>query len=77
MTDAPEEPFGYEEFAHRTGMSADYARRHIKELPHFRPTPHRVKFLQKHVDEYIASVNHTPADPFKRTGRTRQTRKPS
>lgn len=76
MTETPEEPFGYAEFARRTGMTTDWAMRHIADLPHFRPTPRRVKFLQRHVDEYIASVNHIPADDFKRNKSARQTRNP-
>lgn len=75
MTDpAPEQPFGYEEFARRTGMSVDWAKRHISSLPHRRPTPGRVKFTQQDVDDYLASVRHVPTDPFKRSkaARTRK-----
>lgn len=75
MTD-PEEPFGYPEWARRTGMSVDYAKRHIRDLPHRRPTPGRVKFTQQDVDDYLASVRHVPADEFKRSKPARQTRKP-
>ena len=70
----PEAPFGYEEFARRTGMSADWAKRHIGRLPHHRPTPGRVRFTQQDVDDYLASVRHVPADPFIRAAAARARR---
>lgn len=69
----PEEPFGYAEFARRTGVSVDWAKRHIASIPHRRPSPRRVKFTQQDVDDYLESVRHVPADPFKRSKAARTT----
>lgn len=69
-----EPPFGYEEFARRTGLSVDWVKRHIMSLPHHRPSPARVRFTQQNVDDYLESVRYIPADPFKRSKAARSTR---
>lgn len=73
MTDTPEEPFGYDEFARRTGLSVDWVKRHVSSVPHRRPSPARVRFTQQDVDDYLESVRHVPADPFKRSPSERST----
>lgn len=71
----PEEPFGYAEFARRTGMSEDWARRNLGKLPHLRPTPGRVKFTQRNVDDYLKSVSYVPHDPFRRSAAARSSQR--
>jgi len=73
MTSPVEEPFGYEEFARRTGLSVDWVKRHVSSVPHRRPSPARVRFTQQDVDDYLESVRHVPADPFKRSPAARST----
>lgn len=69
----PEQPLDYEEVARRTGMSVDWAMRHLDTLPHHRPSPRRVSFTQD-VDDYLASVRHILNDPFQRPKAARQKR---
>lgn len=68
-------PFAIDEFARRTGLTVDWIRHHMDQVPHHRPSPGRVVFTQQDVVEYLASVRKVPADAMRTTARARSRRR--